>query len=69
MVMVLILKLSFSFRFVIALAFHFSLTLVNNISHKVVSMPFDFIKGIHLAVDALCEAEVLSSGFQMHTEI
>ena len=26
-------------------------------------MPFDFIKGIHLAVDALCEAEVLSSGF------
>lgn len=24
-------------------------------------MPFDFIKGIHLTVDTLCEAEVLSS--------
>ena len=69
MVMVLILKLSFSFRFVIALAFHFLLTLVKNISRKVVSMPFDFIKGIHLAVDALFEAEALSSGFQMRTEI
>ena len=32
-------------------------------------MPFDFIKGIHLAVVTLCEAEVLSSGSQMRTEI
>ena len=67
--MVLILKLSFSFSTVVALASHFSLTLVNNISRKFVSMPFDFIKRIHLAVDTLCEAEVLSSGFQMRTEI
>ena len=42
--MVLILKLSFFFRFVVALASHFSLTLVKNISRKVVSIPFDFIK-------------------------
>ena len=27
-------------------------------------MPFDFSKGIHLAVDTLCEAEVLSSGLK-----
>ena len=47
----------------------FSLTLVKNISRKVVSMPFDFSKGIHLAVVILCEAEVLSSGFHMRTEI
>ena len=67
--MVLILKLSFSFRFVIALAFHFSLTSVKKISRKVVSMPFDFSKGIYLAVVTFCEAEVLSSGFQMRTEI
>ena len=32
-------------------------------------MPFDFIKGIHSVVDTLCEAEVLSSGFEMRTEI
>ena len=59
----------FLFRFVVALASHFSLTLLKNISRKVVSMPFDFSKGIHLAVDTLCEAEVLSSGFEMHMEI
>ena len=67
--MVLILKLAFFFRFVVALASHFSLTLVKNISRKVVSMPFDFSKGIYFAVVTLCEAEVLSSGFQMRTEI
>ena len=42
--MVLILKLAFSFRFVVALASHFSLTLVKNISRKVVSMPFISVK-------------------------
>ena len=31
-------------------------------------MPFDFIKGIHLAVDTLFEAEMLCSGFQMRSE-
>ena len=67
--MVLFLSLAFSFRFVVALASHFSLTLVKNISRKVVSMTFDFSKGIHLAVDTLREAEVLSSGFEMHMEI
>ena len=54
------------FFFKLALASHFSLTLVKNISYKVVSISFDFIKGIHLVVDTLCEAEVLSSGFQMY---
>ena len=55
--MVLILKLSLSFSFCCRSCF----SLFNNISRKVVSMPFNFIKGIHLAVDTLCEAEVLSS--------
>ena len=31
-------------------------------------MPFGFIKGIHLAVDTLFEAEMLCSGFQMRSE-
>ena len=59
--MVLILLLPF--------ASHFSLNLVKNISRKLISMPFDFSKGIYLAVVTFCEAEVLSSGFQMRTEI
>ena len=53
----------FSFHFVVALASHVSLSLVKNISRKVVLMPFDFSKGILLAVDTLCEADVLRSGF------
>ena len=62
--MVLILKLAF-FLFVLLLPFasHFSLNLVKNISRKLISMPFDFSKGIFLAVVTFCEAEVLSSGF------
>ena len=52
--MVLILKRAFFFK--LALASHFSLTLVKNISCKVVSISFDFIKGIHLVVDTLCGA-------------
>ena len=67
--MVLFIKLAFFCRIVVALASIFSLTLVKNISCKFVSKPFDFIKGIHLVVDTLCEAEVLSSGFEMRTEI
>ena len=67
--MVLILNSLFSFRFVVPLASLFSLTLVKNISRKVVSIPFDFIKGIHLVLDTLCEAEVLCGGFEMRTEI
>ena len=57
------------FLFIVGFASLFSLTLAKNISRKVVSIPFDVIKGIHLVVDTLCEAEVLSSGFEMHTEI
>ena len=67
--MVLILKLAFYFRFVVAFASHFSLNLVKNISRKLISMPFDFTKCIHLTADTLFEAEVLCSGFQMRTEI
>ena len=37
-------------------------------SRKVVSIPFDFIKGIHLAVDTRFEAEMLCSGFQMRSQ-
>ena len=68
--MVLILKLAF-FLFVLLLPFasHFSLNLVKNISRKLISMPFDFTRGIHLTVYTLCEAEVPRSGFQMRTEI
>ena len=67
--MVLIFKLSFSFSFCCRSCFSLFVSLSQEYISKVVSMPFDFIKGIHLAVDALCEAEVLSSGFQMRTEI
>ena len=63
MVLILNLAFFFSFRFFVAFASHFSLNLVNNISRKRISMPFDFTKGIHLTVDTLCEAEVLRSGF------
>ena len=66
--MVIILKLSFSFSFCCCSCFSLFVNL-GIISRKVVLMPFDFIKGIHLAVDTLCEAEVLSSGCQMRTEI
>ena len=68
--MVLILNLAF-FLFVLLLPFasHFSLNLVKNISRNLISMPFDFTKGIHLTVYSLCEAEGLRSGFEMRTEI
>ena len=62
-------KTRFFLVVLLSLLLLFFVNLVKNLSCKVVSKPFDFIKGIHLVVDTLCEAEVLSSGFEMRTEI
>ena len=57
------------FSFCCRSCFSLFVNLGQNYTRKVVSMPFDFSKGIYSAVATLCEAEVLSSGFQMRREI